>query len=390
MPEPQGDEPVEGGGGEAAAGRLPRRVTARDVARVAGVSQATVSRVLNNSSRVSSQVRERVCKAIAALGYHPDEVARSLVSRRSRTIGLIVADITNPFYAETARVIATTAQMRGYSVFLCNTDNDPKLEREYLQVVLRRRVDGIIFGSVRLGDSAVRELIESRFPVVMYNRYLGPSVGNYVVVDNRQGAYSATVHLIHLGHRNIAFLGGPDEFSTARERREGFLAALQDCGVPVRQEWVRSGMFRSQVAYQEAFGLLSAKERPTAIFAGNDLMAFGVLEAAAHCNLRVPEDLSVVGFDDIEMASHQALGLSTVSQERQRMAEMAVRSLIDLIEGRAAPPIQVVLRPSLVLRRTIAPPPDAGRTAAGGRAASKMAPSRPAAAKTRLRTAAQG
>ena len=343
----------------AAGPQLPRRVTARDVARLAGVSQATVSRVLNNSDRVSSAVRDRVWQAVAALGYHPDEVARSLVSRRSRTIGLIIADITNPFYAETARVIATTAQMRGYSVLLCNTDNDPKLEQEYLELVLRRRVDGIIFGSVRLQDQAVLNLIQSGFPLVMYNRYLGTSVGNYVVVDNRKGAYEATFHLVQLGHRHIAFLGGPDEFSTAQERMEGFVAALRDSGLPARQEWVWPGLFRSRAAYHEAFGLLSGKERPTAIFAGNDLMAFGVLEAAAHCNLRVPEELSVVGFDDIEMAAHHALGLTTVSQERDRMAEMAARILIDLIEGRASPPIRVVLRPSLVLRRTTGPAPGA-------------------------------
>ncbi len=332
------------------------RITARDVARAAGVSQATVSRVLNRRSGVSEATRQRVLHAVSRLGYLPNEAARTLVARKSRTLGLIIADITNPFYAETAKVVAATAQDLGYSVILCNTDNDPRLEQEYLQVLLSRQVDGILFGSVRTGDESVRKLIDSGFPVVMYNRYLGPDVGNYVVIDNVKAAYEATRYLISLGHRDIAFLGGPEAFSTASERKRGFLNALQDEGIPLRPQWVCAGMYRSAMAYQVALRLLTGTPRPTAILAANDLMALGVLDAAVSSRVPVPGHLSVMGFDDVEMASHQLIRLSTVSQDRKQMAEIAVRALLDLVEGKAMPPLRTVLPPTLIIRATTAPP----------------------------------
>lgn len=361
----------EQGSGPAPSGSS-SRTTARDVARAAGVSQATVSRVLNRRPGVSQETRERVLRAVSRLGYLPNEAARTLVARKSRTLGLIIADITNPFYAETAKVVAATAQDMGYSVILCNTDNDPRLEEEYLQVLMSRQVDGILFGSVRMGDESVRRLIDSGFPVVMYNRYLGPDVGNYVVIDNVKAAYEATRYLISLGHREIAFLAGPEAFSTAYERKQGFLHALRDEGLTLRPQWVCAGMYRSALAYQVALRLLTGTPRPTAILAANDLMAFGVLDAAVSTHVSVPAQLSVMGFDDVEMASHQLVRLSTVSQDRRQMAEIAVRALLDLVEGKATPPLRTVLPPTLIIRATTAPPP-------GGE------PARPAEAATAVR-----
>jgi len=332
-----------------------RPATIREVARRVGVSPATVSRVLNGRPYVRPEVRAAVHEAVEALGFRPDPIARSLVVGGSRTIGLIVADITNPFYAETAKAIVETARGRGYVVVLCNTENLSNLQAEQIRMLREQRVEGIILGSVHRRDPAVEELMASGFPCVMYNRRLFTNTGTYVVLDNVRGGEEVTRHFLALGHRRIAFLAGPASFSTAAERLAGYRRALRAAGRPVDPRLIRQGQFKPDLAYQAARELLQQRPRPTAIIAGNDLTAFAVLDAAAHLGLRVPEDVAVSGFDDIEFASNERIQLTTVAQQKVEMGRLAVNYLLEFIQDPdrfRRNPIRHVLPPTLIVRRS--------------------------------------
>ena len=340
---------------------MPQRRTSRqaptigDVARRAGVSRATVSRVLNEYPHVRPQVRTDVQRAIRALRYRPDQVARSLARRETKTLGLVVADITNPFYAETARAIVETARGHGYHVILCNTDNLHRLQEEYVEVLRQRRVDGIIFGSVFLDDPVVEGLVEAGYPCVMYNRRLRSGRGNYIVLDNASASHDLTRHLLDLGHRHIGFITGLRDLSTASERLRGYRAALRAAGLPADPRLMRPGAFKAEMAQRAAQELLKLPRRPTAIMAGNDLMALGVMQAAGDLSLRVPEDLAVVGFDDIEIAAHRQIQLTTMAQQKAEMGRMAVVWMLEIIRDPRRyrrEPLQQILTPTLVVRRT--------------------------------------
>ena len=329
--------------------------TIGDVARRAGVSRATVSRVLNEYPHVRPQVRTDVQRAIRALRYRPDQVARSLARRETKTLGLVVADITNPFYAETARAIVETARGYGYNVILCNTDNLHRLQEEYVEVLRQRRVDGIIFGSVFLDDPVVEALVEAGYPCVMYNRRLRSGRGNYIVLDNASASHDLTRHLLDLGHRHIGFITGLRDLSTASERLRGYRAALRAAGLPADPRLMRPGAFKAEMAQRAAQELLKLPRRPTAIMAGNDLMALGGMQAAGDLGLRVPEDLAVVGFDDIEIAAHRQIQLTTMAQQKAEMGRMAVVWMLEIIRDPRRyrrEPLQQILTPTLVVRRT--------------------------------------
>ncbi len=332
-----------------------RVATISDVARRACVSRATVSRVLNEYPHVRPHVRRAVLQAMSALGYRPDHVARSLARRETQTLGLVVADITNPFYAETARAIVETARGHGYNVILCNTDNLPRLQEEYVEVLRQRRVDGIIFGSVFLWDPVVERLVEAGYPCVMYNRRLRSGLGNYIVLDNVRASRDLTTHLIRLGHGRIGFISGLREISTAADRLRGYREALRAAGLPLDATLVCPGAFKAETAERAAHELLKLRRRPSAIVAGNDLMALGAIQAAGEMGLRVPEDLAVVGFDNIEIASHREIQLTTMAQQKTEMGRLAVEWILEIIrdpERFARGPLQQVLAPTLVVRRT--------------------------------------
>ena len=292
---------------------------------------------------------------MGALGYRPDHVARSLARRETQTLGLIVADITNPFYAETARAIVDTVRDRGYNVILCNTDNRPPLQEEYLEILRQRRVDGIILGSVFLHDPVVEGLVNAGYPCIMYNRRLRSGRGNFIVLDNLQASRELTRHLLRLGHRRVGFVSGLPQLSTAVDRLRGYRAALREAGLPVDPHLIQSGGFKVDLAQQAAYELLKLPRRPTALVAGNDLMALGVIRAVAELGLRVPADLAVAGFDDIEIAAHPAIQLTTVAQQKTEMGRLAAEGILQIIRDPqrfARQPLQQVLVPTLVIRRT--------------------------------------
>jgi LacI family transcriptional regulator len=332
-----------------------RHPTVADVARRARVSRATVSRVLNQYAHIRPEVRARVERAMQALGYRPDAVARSLARRETRTLGLVVADITNPFYAETARAVLETAKANGYNVILCNTDNQPRVQEEYIEVLRQRRVDGIIFGSVFLDDPVVEGLVAVGYPCLMYNRRLRSRRGHFIVLDNVRASHDLTRHLVALGHRRIGFVSGLPNISTAAERLRGYYAALRETGLSAESDLIRPGAFQAGTAQEAAQDLLKRRGRPTAIVASNDVMALGVIQAAADLGVRIPEDLAVVGFDDIEIADHPRVQLTTMAQQKAEMGRLAARGILEVIRGGprlAGAPLQQVLAPTLVIRRT--------------------------------------
>lgn len=328
--------------------------TIKDIAKKAGVSGATVSRVINNMPNVKPETREKVLKSIKELHYYPNSLARGMRSKKTNSIGLILADITNPFYAETAKTIIELAGRYNYSIILCNTNNDLDEQKKYIDVLLQRKVDGFIFASVHCKDPSLNPVVDSKVPYILYNRRMVHNDNiNYVVLDNELGAYIAVEHLYNLGHRRIALIRGPNIFSTGRERYSGYVKALKAFGLAYDENIVVQGRYNEKQSYDAAVKLISADNPPTAIFASNDLMALSALEAIISSGLKVPDDISVVGFDDIEIASHSAIQLTTVSQNRNMMAEIAIDSLRKIINKEGLQlPVQVVLKPMLTVRKT--------------------------------------
>lgn len=330
--------------------------TEADVARMAGVSQSTVSRVLNNHPHVRPEVRERVLQAVAVLQYQPNQVARSLVTQRTRTVGLVVADLRNPFFAEVAESVISACRGYGYQVLISTTGDQPDVQARAIAWLRSQQVEGLLIGSTPMADREVKALIDSGFPCVLFNRILHTHSGSYVALNNRLGAQMATEHLLNLGHRRIAVLTGPRYFSTFAHRLEGYAAALKARGVPRDRRLVvdyasfatdRQGVLR---------WLLALTPPPTALFALTDSYALEVLDVLDSMGVPVPEGLALVGFDDINLAGHSRIGLTTVAQNKHLMGRMAVETLMELIrardEGRPAQPVHLLLEPQLVVRRT--------------------------------------
>lgn len=332
-------------------------VTIKDIARKAGVSYATVSRALNNRPEVNEKTRREIQKLAEEMGYKPNALARSLVTRESKTLGLIIPDITNPFFPEVARGAEEAAAQAGYSIFLCNTNWEEEKERKYLALLEEKRVDGIILASVINDEQQMMEyLADSTVPLIMINRVLKNVHTHYVVIDNVRGAGLVMEHLIENGHRDIAFVGGLSHVEATRERLQGYKMMLGAYELPVKPELIRLGSFRRESGYSNALELLKLSPRPTAIFAANDILALGVLQAAADLNLRVPGDLAVVGFDDIPFASYAEVSLTTVAQPKYAMGEMAAKILIEEIkEGPSREKKKIILQPELVVRRSSMP-----------------------------------
>ncbi len=327
--------------------------TIREVAASARVSVATVSRVVSGSPhRVSEGTRNRVLAAVERLQYQPNLVARGLKKRVTHTIGLIVPDISNPFFPAIARGIEDVANRAGLAVLLCNTDEDLGKERSYLTLLRKRMVDGLIFATVGANTEHLRMLRRQHIPAVLIARAPDGVEIDAVLVDNRRGAREATEHLLRLGHQRIAFIGGPATVSPAKERHAGYRDALGGAGVRADPLLVVDGAFRAEGGAAAVGELLRRGVRFTAIIAGNDLMAIGAMEELRRRGRRLPEDVAVVGFDDIMFASLVEPPLTTVAQPTYRMGALAMERLLDLIGGGSRAPRRLVLDPQLVVRRS--------------------------------------
>ncbi len=324
--------------------------TIKEVAERAGVSPTTVSHVINNTRVVSDEVRKRVQMAMDELGYRPNALARSLRRGETRTLGLILPDSANPFFAEISRAIETSAFGLGYSVILCNTEGDADKEGLYLDVLTQRQVDGIIFVASGDRSESLGELLRRRLPSVVVDRELPHLEVDTVLADNLEGGRLAAQHLIGLGHRRIGCISGPSDLTPSAQRVTGYRRALHDAGLTVDEALIRPGNFHLESGRAGAQALLALADPPTALFACNDLMAMGVLRAAHEGGRSVPQDLAVVGFDDIDLASYTSPPLTSVAQPTQAMGERAVRLLIERIARRDLPTRKETLPTRLTVR----------------------------------------
>ena len=326
--------------------------TIREVAESAGVSYATVSHVINNTRLVSPETRERVLAAMDTLNYRPNALARSLRQGKTNTIGLVLPDSANPFFAEISRSIEDEAFKKGYSVFLCNTESDTKRELFYVDVLSKKQVDGIIF--VAAGDQAdsLDYLLQRNMPVVMIDRNVPNVEGDAVLTDHQLGGYLATRHLLELGHTQIACIAGPSSITPSAERIIGYRRALEEAGLPFDEKLVIRGDYHAQSGMDITNSLLKMNPRPTAIFALNDLMAIGALRAAAEVGYSIPKDLAVVGYDDLEIARFTNPPLTTIAQAKKEIGAQAVNLLVDRMARKSRPPSRLVLAPELIVRRS--------------------------------------
>jgi LacI family transcriptional regulator len=339
------------------ADRTNKGATMRDVARLAGVSTATVSFAINNNPRVSPTLRARVMAAIEQTGYAPDAAARALRRGVAPSIGLIVTDITNPSFATIALAVERAARARGYGVFICNTDEQPEEERSYLRLMRAQRVAGLLLATSGRDDAAhAAELAaEVAMPTVLIDRPMSGLAWDSVVTDNVGAAQAAVAHLVALGHRRIGYVGGLPHLVLADQRLAGYRRALADGGIPYDPRLVRQGNYRPHEAAASARALLDRPDRPTAIFGTNAVTVLGVMQGIAELGLAVPREVSVAGVDDVPWATAVRPGLTTVAQPCAELGALAVEMLLARIAQPDLPPRHVVLPTQLVVRGSAAP-----------------------------------
>jgi DNA-binding LacI/PurR family transcriptional regulator len=330
--------------------------TIYDVAAKAGVSIATVSKVINNTGRIGDKTKKNVLKVMEEIKYQPSVVASALTGKHTNTIGLLIPDIANSFFAEMARSIEDRGHELGFSVVMCNTDNEPEKEAQYLKWLQRKSVDGIILGTGIQNDVTLNELIEQKIPTALIARDMPSLSVDTVLVDDFVGGYKATSHLISLGHQDIAFIVGNLNNLSEKERLRGYKQALQEAEVKVDEKNIVSGNLSIEDAKGTMKDLLKSAKRPTAVFALNDLLAIGAIQGAKECGLSIPDDLSVVGFDNTILATINDPPLTTIAQPIQDMGRQVIDLLIQEIEGKKAAKRRVVLLPELVVRKTTKSP----------------------------------
>lgn len=345
------------------------KTTSHDVAREVGVSQSTVSRALRRDPRVDPATAARVVSAAERLGYAPNASARSLVTHRTRTVAVVLADITNPFYPQLVEALHEQLGRAGYRMILFNERTDARGDGGIEMLLNSGGADGALFLSVTV-DAGVSELMSAApVPTVLLNRDVrGPRVDR-VMADHHGGAVQVADLLVALGHARHAFIAGPMNTSTSRDREAGFRSALERHGLGLDPALRRAGEFTHQSGFQWATELLGLDDPPTAIFCANDVIAFGALDATRRLKIDVPREVSIVGFDDIPMAGWEAFSLTTVRQPLTDMARDAARLLISRIEGHEEPePSRIVFPTHLVQRATTGPAPDRSSDVAGERA----------------------
>jgi DNA-binding LacI/PurR family transcriptional regulator len=330
------------------------RPTIYDVARLAGVSTATVSRALNGKGQIAPATRRTIDAAVEQLGYRPNTIARSLVTRSTQTIALLLPDITNPFYAELVAGIQDQVLAEGHTMLLCTTEGDPEREERYLSLLRAKLVDGALVDGLVLPPDRIARFVREGFPIVCLDRDVDSASVPLVQVDNRLGARLASEHLLALGHRRIGHVAGAEELRISEERVAGFRQALADGGVEPDPGLVAVGSFTEEGGHRAALQLL--EQGATAVFAANDLSALGVVNALTERGLRVPDDVSVVGFDDVRLSAFTSPPLTTIHQPAREIGELATRLLLELTSGRDVPEQLHLLEPRLVVRGSTAPP----------------------------------
>jgi len=330
-----------------------KRITLLDVAKAAGLSRATVSLVLRDSPLVADRTRQRVQEAMQNLGYVYHRAAANLRSHKSHTVGLIISDITNPFFAEMTMSIEAQLDRANYVSLLCNTSEMLNKQERLLSTMQEYSADGILLSPVRgTPPATIEKLQRSRLPFVLFGRYVPGIQANYVGADNILGAGVAVEHLISLGHRKIAFIGGPANTSTRQEREQGWRQAQINHNLPINESFVVTTAATREGGSIAIHQLLQLPDQPTACLCFNDVMAFGVLLGLQSMNLRPGADFAVVGFDDIAESAMSHTKLTTMAMSPRQIGAEAVQLLLDLIENPDTLPRQIILQPQLVIRES--------------------------------------
>ena len=336
-------------------------VKLKDVAKRAGVSPTTVSLVFNqgSQSRISQATRDRILHVAEELGYQPGKAAQRMAKNIGQnlpqqippTIALVITDITNPFFTELAAVIEDVASRYGYNIILCNTKKNPAKESEYLEVLWRRRVDGLIIAPAEDSSEYLFEFLKRDLPVVFVDRYLENTRANVVVLDNVRGAYLAVEHLIQLGHRRIGIINGRREVTTGKERLRGYLQALQDYQIEIDDDLQCDGYFTIEGGQRATEVLLDLPHPPSAIFSTASLMTMGILQELQKRGIKIPDDISLTSFDDYMWTQLVQPPLTVVAQPVLELGREAAQLVIQLIQGWGQDiPKKIILEPELIIR----------------------------------------
>ncbi len=331
------------------------KVTMREIAQRAQVSLGTVSHVVNGTAAVTPQLKERVLEAIRSLGFQPSALAQGLRQNRIRMIGMIVPDITNPFFPAVVRGAEDVAFRESYRLVLCNTDNEPEKEALYVKELRSYRAAGLLIIPAA-GSDLVAELEATPAvsqPVVCVDRCPEGWKSDGVVTDGEKGAYLATMHLIEAGHRQLGVITGPPQVANSILRLRGFQKAMKEAGIRIAKEFIQPAAFDTRTGCEAGKRLLSLSPRPTAIFAFNDMMALGVLHALHELGLRCPEDISLVGFDNLEFCEYTSPALTSVYQPGYEMGAAAATLLLSRMAGSQDPPQRIALATELKTRRSV-------------------------------------
>lgn len=330
-----------------------KRITISDIARIAGVSKSTVSHVLNQTRFVEDETKQRVLHAIAETGYRPSNIARSLVTNRTQTLGVIISDASNNFFSEVLRGIENIIRPADYGLVVCNTDEILEREEHYINLLLRQHVDGIIASATSQKWEVLTLADVQHMPFVFVDRsFIGLEDRPFAGVDNKRGAYVGTQHLINNGYRRIGIIAGFQRLSTMRDRLAGFCEALCDAAIELPDDWVVTSPLSIEGGYTAAKTLLSLPDRPDALFVNNNILSLGTLRALQDMGLYCPADVALVGFDDHPWAVVSDPPLTVISQPACRLGEIAAEMMRRLIDGVQPDPVQVVLDCELIVRKS--------------------------------------
>lgn len=325
--------------------------TIKDIARKAGVAPSVVSRALNNKYGVKDSTKKLILKLAQEMNYYPNIAARSLVTRKTETIGIMMADISEPYYSQLIRGMEYIANQTGYTLLFSNSYESVEHNRVLQKMINAERVDGIIIvGSNIQEKNFSLTLLEEKIPFVLVERSFSDPRVNCIWVDNVTGAYLATKHLIEKGHRKIAHITGNLYFQVALDRIEGYKKALQESGIKYSEELVVSGNFTCQGSYKAMKEILRHHPYCTAVFAANDSMAYGALQAIAEVGLTIPDDIAIIGFDDLEFSSLTNPPLTTIHQPRYEMGQKSLELLIAILRGEQENGAKICLNPEIVIR----------------------------------------
>lgn len=329
--------------------------TIKDVAKLAGVSTTTVSHVINKTRFVAEDTTKAVWDAIQALHYSPSAVARSLKVNTTKSIGMIITTSEAPFFAEIVLAVEEYCYRQGYSLFLCNTQNNPEKIQNHLDMLIKKRVDGVLVMCTEYTENSLTLFNGTNIPMVIMDWGRHDEKSDRILDNSFEGGYLATKHLIDNGHKEIGVIAGNLEKTTARDRFNGFLEAMKEANLPVRQEWIIEGDFEPEDGYECMNNLFRLEKLPTAIFCFNDVMALGAISAITERGLSVPNDISIIGYDNIHSSRFYAPPLTTIHQSKSRLGTQALNLLLERIqkEEKVSEPQILEFHPELVPRKSV-------------------------------------